>query len=372
MDQKYQLPFKVGQTAEARCLEDGYRGAWFRCKIQEISRREGHWSALLQYFDYPDEKWAWTELYQMGQLMLRPEYPPVHLKNKVSDVSSNSDVTVVVDGTWREGDLVDWLYDDCYWSGQVTKLLDNGKAKIELLPPPLGEGETYDAFVKDLRPSLDWSPECGWVMPASQAGEISRQYPQLLKLVSQGHAIVKGRRGRQARTGSSSNSSFYTRLSGYLQRDVKTSKDAANRSNDMLKETASYASSFAHSSAKSLPALDDKRGSESKELLDQFSNIAELKEAANISPIRDDASKSVGPTDMDQKVLGLLDKFKTSGEIPFNSLESDELEEAILDLEELANKISRLKQLMESKRPLSDGVTPSWKFVKHYGTSTKN
>uniref|UniRef100_M1A321 Agenet domain-containing protein n=1 Tax=Solanum tuberosum TaxID=4113 RepID=M1A321_SOLTU len=97
-----------------------------------------------------------------------PEYPPVHLKNKVSDVSSNSDVTVVVDGTWREGDLVDWLYDDCYWSGQVTKLLDNGKAKIELLPPPLGEGETYDAFVKDLRPSLDWSPEYGWVMPASQ------------------------------------------------------------------------------------------------------------------------------------------------------------------------------------------------------------
>ncbi|KAK4732511.1 hypothetical protein R3W88_025499 [Solanum pinnatisectum] len=308
----------------------------------------------------------------MGQLMLRPEYPPVHLKNKVSDVSSNSDVTVVVGGTWREGDLVDWLYDDCYWSGQVTKSLDNGKAKIELLPPPLGEGETYDAFVKDLRPSLDWSLECGWVMPASQAGESSRQYPQLLKLVSQGHAIVKGRRGRQARTESSSNSSFYTRLSGYLQRDVTTSKDAANRSNDMFKETASYASSFAHSSAKSLPALDDKRGSESKELLDQFSNIAELKEAASISPIRVDASKSVGPTDMDQKVLGLLDKFKTSGDIPFNSLESDELEEAILDLEELANKISRLKQLMESKRPLPDGVTPSWKFVKHQVTSTKN
>lgn len=71
-------------------------------------------------------------------------------------------------------------------------------------------------------------------------------------------------------------------------------------------------------------------------------------------------------------MLGLLNKCKTSGEIPFNSLESDELEEAILDLEELANKISRLKQLMESKRPLSDSVTPSWKFVKHYGTSTKN
>uniref|UniRef100_M1BG91 Agenet domain containing protein n=1 Tax=Solanum tuberosum TaxID=4113 RepID=M1BG91_SOLTU len=79
MDQKYQLPFKVGQTTEARCLEDGYRGAWFRCKIQEISRRGGHWSALLQYFDYPDEKWAWTELYQMGQLMLRPEQGRIYM-----------------------------------------------------------------------------------------------------------------------------------------------------------------------------------------------------------------------------------------------------------------------------------------------------
>lgn len=69
----------------------------------------------------------------MGQLMLRPEYPPVHLKNKVSDVSSNSDATLVSDGTWREGDLVDWLCDDCYWSGQVTKLLDNGKAKVIIL-----------------------------------------------------------------------------------------------------------------------------------------------------------------------------------------------------------------------------------------------
>ncbi|KAG5588064.1 hypothetical protein H5410_048498 [Solanum commersonii] len=296
MDQKYQLPFKVGQTAEARCLEDGYRGAWFRYTGDKPQRRT--LECLIAILDYPDEKWAWTELYQMGQLMLRPEYPPVHLKNKVSDVSSNSDVTVVVDGTWREGDLVDWLYDDCYWSGQVTKLLYNGIAKIELLPPPLGEGETYDAFAKDLRPSLDWSPE--------EKGQTGKNWI-VVKLI--------------------------------------------------------FLYSF---------ALDDKRGSESKELLDQFSNIAELKEAANISSISDDASKSVGPTDMDQKVLGLLNKFKTSGEIPFNSLESDELEEAILDLEELANKISRLKQLMESKRPLSDGVTPSWKFVKHYGTSTKN
>lgn len=65
--------------------------------------------------------------------MLRPEYPPVHLKNKLSDVSSNSNVTIVVDGTCKAGGLVDWWYENCYWSGKVTKLLGNGKAKVIVL-----------------------------------------------------------------------------------------------------------------------------------------------------------------------------------------------------------------------------------------------
>lgn len=34
MDQRYQLPFEAGQSAEARSFEVGYRGAWFRCKVQ--------------------------------------------------------------------------------------------------------------------------------------------------------------------------------------------------------------------------------------------------------------------------------------------------------------------------------------------------
>jgi hypothetical protein len=27
------LPFKVGQMAESRSLQQGFRGAWFRCKV---------------------------------------------------------------------------------------------------------------------------------------------------------------------------------------------------------------------------------------------------------------------------------------------------------------------------------------------------
>lgn len=37
-----------------------------------------------------------------------------------------------------------------------------------MLPePPWGEGKSYEAFSKDLRPSLDWSPEHGWTVPIS-------------------------------------------------------------------------------------------------------------------------------------------------------------------------------------------------------------
>ena len=37
--------------------------------------------------------------------------------------------------------------------------------QIELFPPPDGEGLSYEISCKDLRPSLDWSPENGWTMP---------------------------------------------------------------------------------------------------------------------------------------------------------------------------------------------------------------
>ncbi|KOM46149.1 hypothetical protein LR48_Vigan06g145500 [Vigna angularis] len=50
--------------------------------------------------------------------------------------------------------------------------------KINLLPPPLGEGLSYEALSKDLRPSLDWCPEKGWSVP------IPVFLFQLFKLVS--------------------------------------------------------------------------------------------------------------------------------------------------------------------------------------------
>ncbi|CAN6851043.1 unnamed protein product [Brassica oleracea] len=129
------LPFKDGQTVEVRSFEHGYRGAWFRCKVVRIYIVEGKLYYSLKYLDYEKEV----------------------------------------------GDLVDWHKDDCYWSGTVVALKKNeplqaDKKKIdvvklfvlvELYPPPRGEGATYNALRKDLRPSLEWSFEDGWTLPSA-------------------------------------------------------------------------------------------------------------------------------------------------------------------------------------------------------------
>lgn len=41
-------------------------------------------------------------------------------------------------------------------------------SQMALTPPPIGEGALYEIHFKDLRPSLDWSPNFGWTVLASQ------------------------------------------------------------------------------------------------------------------------------------------------------------------------------------------------------------
>lgn len=37
--------------------------------------------------------------------------------------------------------------------------------QIELHPPPVGEGSSYEVSFKNLRPSLDWCLDNGWTVP---------------------------------------------------------------------------------------------------------------------------------------------------------------------------------------------------------------
>ncbi|XP_054814412.1 uncharacterized protein LOC129314953 [Prosopis cineraria] len=112
----------------------------------------------------------WIKVYQKprnrntSKLMVRPCYPPMYLESQIPDMSAIFE-EIVVYNTWMVGDLVDWWADNCYWSGRVAKILEDGKFKIDLFPPPVGEGSSYEALFKDIRPSLDWGPKKGWTVP---------------------------------------------------------------------------------------------------------------------------------------------------------------------------------------------------------------
>ncbi|XP_055825902.1 uncharacterized protein LOC129894305 [Solanum dulcamara] len=375
MLKEVQLPFKVGQSAEAQSFENGFRGAWFRCKIKKINCRRGHQNALLEYFDYPDEKLTWTKLYQYPpynvgkskekkQLMLRPQYPLVKLENEVSDVSSISLATVVTDGNWQAGDLVDWRANGCYWSGHLTKLLGNSKAELALTPPPVGEGALYEVSFKDLRPSLEWSPDFGWTVPTSQDGV--RRCAQLIQPVDQAcgrflaleiHSMSEGR------TGSSSDLSFSTHSSANLspadeKRDFKTT-DLAERLPiiDLPKEAAVNTSKKVR---RSEICSSSHTGDESAK-----ESILSDKDSSSCIEV-DPAKTSAGPTENLNYSSCPLKKFRTSNGIQLHSMGSDSTEAAILDLEELTNKIKWLKGLLEFGRPMSNAARPSWKFVDHH------
>lgn len=65
------------------------------------------------------------------ELMLRPQYPPIYNEKQMPHAPSEfSEVTVIVDNSWKVGDLVDWWSDDCYWSGKITQLLGDDKAQV--------------------------------------------------------------------------------------------------------------------------------------------------------------------------------------------------------------------------------------------------
>nr|XP_043614071.1 uncharacterized protein LOC122586019 isoform X2 [Erigeron canadensis] len=174
------VDFKVGQLAELRTFQTGYRGAWFRCKILNIIPEK--MKVNLQYYDFDQEKPSWEPIYKAPphgrktrqfkkQLMLRPRYPPMYHISEVPPAKSISEVCVVINGRWKVGDTVDWYFDSIYWSARVIKVLSDVEVQIELPMPPAGEGQVYDAYCKDLRPFLDWSEREGWTLPTG--GETS-------------------------------------------------------------------------------------------------------------------------------------------------------------------------------------------------------
>lgn len=361
----HDLPFIAGQEVESRSFIPGFRGAWFRCKIIEIAWRMGQISTSLEYFDFPGEKITWTKIYQASrayskkstkskklQLMLRPYFPPVYHESTMPDVNTIVEVVVLVGDVWKVGDLVDWWKDGCYWSGRVTEVLGNEKVKIELPPPPVGEGCSYEVSCKDLRPSLDWSPENGWTVPTTE-NENGRTCARVMKPGNQGgissltvHSVGDGRKGVQAIAVASHPSSQVSASS--LQ------------PHDGLEEMAKQP--LGAITAKLTPTPETNVDSD---MADSGIGKTSCSDSVSSSHIKN-ASKGMGRSTTGKDRVdnnGSLKKLKTDQSIVLNSMSSDTLEAAILDLEELVNRVKWMKGVLEIGMPLTSAMRPTWKFL---------
>eukprot|EP00250_Pteridium_aquilinum_P003455 c13768_g1_i1 orf=128-1489(+) len=167
------FPFSTGQRVESKSNIKGFRGAWFRSEIKYVQVRRGEIWCAMHYTDFPDEKMNFTKAYQQDPsgkkkrvLMVRPSFPLICMGVDDSVISAATGSVVVVNGGWWAGDLVDWFTDGCFWAAKITAVLSKDLVQVELPSAPIGEGGSYEAAVKDIRPSLDWSAEQLWTVPS--------------------------------------------------------------------------------------------------------------------------------------------------------------------------------------------------------------
>lgn len=347
------LPFKVGQLAEARSFAQGYRGAWFRCKIIDIARRDSGMQYALQFYDFPDEKLNWTKLYQYPkprlknterQLMVRPYFPSVYLESKLSEIKTISEVVVVVNDVWKVGDFVDWWTDACYWSGRLTKELGNDKYQIDLFPPPAGEGSSYEASSKDFRPSLSWSPDNGWTVPIPSGIDNHHPCARLIKPVNQGsstnlavHAADKMRKDPE------------DTIRASYELNASPSSHIATRRSELL-------------------GIGPLNPAASIETRTPGRNI--VLGVTNGGAAKSEVAGDAGGEDNDDNDPPLKKMRTDGGGICSDSTCSDTIGAAILDLEVLVNRVKWMKDALKFGMPLSNTARLSWKFLEHRGPST--
>ncbi|XP_061991436.1 uncharacterized protein LOC133709643 isoform X1 [Rosa rugosa] len=394
----HNLPFKVGEDIEWSSFMKGYRGAWFRCKIKDIGWRNGQLSCALFYYDFPDEKSKWEKIYQSNPadskrtrkekiLMMRPPFPPMYNESKRPDVNTISEVVVIVSDVWKVGDLVDWWKDDCYWSGKVAEVLGDEKVKVELPRPPVGEGvegETYEASCNDLRASLNWSLEGGWTVPTSKESENGRPCARVIKPDNQGdiaslmvQSLGDGSRDVQAIAG------VKQPLTGKDTPAAETNmeSDVADSGFERMScpDTVSKlhvkdASNEMEATTTRVDILDNKKPLKRKKTHVADSGFGKMSFSDGVSKLHvEDASNEMEATTTRVDILDNtkpVKRKKAHEDIVLNSMNSDTLEAALLDLEELVNRIKWMKGILEIGLPSTGAMRPRWKFLGDHSSST--
>ncbi|KAI3988340.1 hypothetical protein MKX01_012129 [Papaver californicum] len=367
------LPFEVGQLTESKSFQEGYRGAWFRCKIKDYRKRCGEHSVALEYIDFPDEKRTWINLYRQSPaerylvskrryLMLRPSYPQIYHRNQTPDTCDISEMIAIVDGTWKVGDMVDWLTDGCYWSAWITNVQDEENVQIQLPEPSVGEGGSYVVSSKELRPSLDWTPELDWTVPISEIGMTSRPCVCLIQPKSPGIARnnnlgTSEKSSLELSSASVSSQSF----AGSLPPDFSLASSVSK----IKKSIAEPSKLFSHSletvmMKKHSGDMLNKRKTETSSINNDGTEETSFSDSVSSKSVS--ARNNVASREQ-YNFCGSSKKLRKS-ETELNSTFSDTIEASIMDLEELVNKVKWLKGALDYGAEFSNAMKPSWKFLE--------
>ncbi|CAO2839114.1 unnamed protein product [Amaranthus hypochondriacus] len=362
--------FRIGQMLEARTFEKGFRGAWFRCKVKKVIRKKGRVAAYnVHYYDYTEEQEEKVTLYasptesSSGQkakreLMLRPHFPGYYRESDLPDLNTISEVIVAVADVWRVGDLVDWFFSGCFWSGTITDIIDDKRAKVKLLEPPRGEGSSYEVDCENLRPSLEWSPKFGWTVPKSEECQSGHIHARLIQPLKQAPNLKL--------------------LVNEMDEDQESITITPRSSLEFSHSISS------HTSVSSLSLLNT--SGHSKKLLQYTENISKkgMQDIGGSATGKPSCSDNVSGTyvqDVQAEIAAALSaeqqnhengptkKVQLNGTIALNSTRCDSIESTILDMEELVNRVKWLKQIL--KFGISSSVqVPAWEFLEHPEIST--
>ncbi|KAJ3707922.1 hypothetical protein LUZ61_011627 [Rhynchospora tenuis] len=334
MNMKNHMPFKAGQIVEAKSFIQGYRGAWFRCRVKDTRIRGSFLECMLEYFDFPDEKIQWTNIYRIPpkergasdkqrkkELMIRPSFPPFHKVSEHAPQHSPAEVKAVVNDVWKIGDLVDLWCEGCFWSGKIIKLSAVDSVQVELHAPPAGEGGTYEGVLKDLRPSLNWSLEEGWSVPIS---EFNGDSWYTARLVQQSSCISLD---------NESGASVKALDPSFLS--LKSRKEAPD--NTLSEKSNPISLCFAGDNSNHNIRTD-----------------------VTLNPT---AASSRSHSDLKNRDIGSSSGDEDSREELSPEGQPDIIDESIMELEEVASKIRWLKGLLQFGFTWSNDTKASWKFL---------
>ncbi|KAJ0034605.1 hypothetical protein Pint_24644 [Pistacia integerrima] len=109
------------------------------------------------------------------------------------------------------------------------------------------------------------------------------------------------------------------------------------------------------------------------DVLDAGNGKSSYSDSVSSSHVRDATAEMAGTAAEKDSCQnsGSSKKARNDGTIPLNSLCSDTIEAAILDLEELVNRVKWIKGILQMRNnPPLNALRPSWKFLEHRSSSS--